>query len=1058
MIRSLVLFGIRFRRLVVPLAVALVVVAATQIGNLRTDILPEFAPTTVEVQTEALGLSAEEVEQFITVPLEQDLLNGVAFLDTIESVSMPGLSSVVMTFAPGTDPLDARQVVAERLTQAVGAAGLPQVADLPQMLQPLSATRRVSMVSMDSETLSPIEQSVLARWVIVPRLMGVEGVANVSIWGFRDRQLQILVDPTETARMGVDLGDVVRSAGNALEVSGLTFLEASTPGTGGFIDTPNQRLHVFHEQAISSPQELALVPLESDSRDPILADGTALTLGDVAEIVEDHQPLIGDAQCSGGPCVLLVVEKFPEADTPTVTADVEAALEALRPGLGDIQFDTSVYRPADHIEAATSNLRTALLIGAALAIIALVVVDWRTAFVALVTAATSGAIAVLVLLGTGTTINMIILVGFAGAAVFVIVDSVVAARSILYRPGENGRHSSPIPFNRTLIEGALPGRTVALYALIIAISMLLPVYFLDGMAGAFLPHVATGFLLAMASAILAALVVAPAIGMLLSEHTAPIDEAPNVLGILRRFSWPSPDTHRSTRLAIAAFTLPIAAALVVLPTLDVSMQPDIAERDTLIDLTAPPGVSLVAMSDSTDRLASDLRSIPGVEQVTAHVGRAIRSDQVVNVNRAEIWVGMRDDADYTTTLASIEARVADTGLDATISTYSDKRTEALLRESDQFSVRVYGDDPSRLQGAAESVRAAMADVRGIQDARLDLPPTEDTIEIDIDIERATASGIKPGDVRRNAAMLLSGITVGNLFESQKVFDVVVWGKPELRSSVDAVRSLPITLPDGSHIPLGDIASVEVVPAATAILHDSVQNFIPVVASVEGRTLTEVTADVEGAIAQLDLDLGFHAAVQDAGAASAATRNRTLMIAVAAVIGIYLLLQAGFGSWRLATVGLVSLPMAGTGSVIMARISDETFGLGAATGLIATLVVAAYWMVLLIRRLQSRRRSGQAFGPRLVSAGVTDLAVAGAMALTVAALGMVPMATMIGTAGMELAGAMAVSALGGLVTTALLTFVVLPAAYLRWGAKAEPDTEADDLFSVDLRELELTGRS
>src|SRR5918992_5090285 len=262
MMRWIVGSSLKFRRLIVAGGVAVMALGVTQLGKTSVDVLPEFKPPQVEVQTEALGLSAEEVEQLITVPLEQDLLVGIAFLDKIESASLPGLSSVVMTFEPGTDILDARQVVSERLTQAVGVAGLPQVAKPPQMIQPLSSTSRVSMVKLSSEKLSQIQMSVLARWVIVPRLLGVDGVANVAMWGFRDKQLQVLVDPKRLRDRGVTLQQIIRTSGNALEVSPLTYLEQSSPGTGGFIDTVNQRLHIFHEQAISTPEELAQVPLE----------------------------------------------------------------------------------------------------------------------------------------------------------------------------------------------------------------------------------------------------------------------------------------------------------------------------------------------------------------------------------------------------------------------------------------------------------------------------------------------------------------------------------------------------------------------------------------------------------------------------------------------------------------------------------------------------------------------------------------------------------------------------------------------------------------------------
>ncbi|HEV3497424.1 MAG TPA: efflux RND transporter permease subunit, partial [Actinomycetes bacterium] len=353
MMRWIVALSLKFRRLVLAAAVGVLVLGIVQVGRTPVDALPEFNPTTVEVQTEALGLSAEEVEQLITVPLEQDLLAGIAFLDEIESVSLPGLSSVVMTFEPGTDVLDARQVVQERLTQAAGVAGLPQVANLPQMIQPLSSSSRLSMIKLSSDDLSPIEVSVLARWVITPRLMSVPGVANVTVWGFRDRQLQVLVDPERLRRHQTTLQRVIETSGNALEVSPLSFLEASTPGTGGFIDTVNQRLDIFHEQAITTARELAQVPLEGQ-------EGLASpkTLGDVARVVENHQPLIGDAICPGGErCLLLVVEKFPGANTVEVTNGVEAALDAMRPGLGDMRIDTSLYRPASFIQSSFEQLQ-----------------------------------------------------------------------------------------------------------------------------------------------------------------------------------------------------------------------------------------------------------------------------------------------------------------------------------------------------------------------------------------------------------------------------------------------------------------------------------------------------------------------------------------------------------------------------------------------------------------------------------------------------------------------------------------------------------------------------
>ena len=280
MIRWIVGWSLKFPLLMLALAVALILVGITQLRNTPVDALPEFAPPYVEVQTEALGLSASEVEELISFNLEE-LLNGTPFLQSMRSTSVPGLSSIVLYFQPGTDILRARQLVSERLSLAYA---LPNVAQPPVILQPMSATSRVMMVGLSSKQVSPIQMSVLARWNIRPALLSVPGVANVSIWGMRDRQLQVLVDPQRLQARHVTLDQIVSTTGNALWVSPLTFLNASTPGSGGWIDGPQQRLEVRHVLPISSPNDLAQVNVED----------TTLSLGDVAAVVEDHQPLIGD--------------------------------------------------------------------------------------------------------------------------------------------------------------------------------------------------------------------------------------------------------------------------------------------------------------------------------------------------------------------------------------------------------------------------------------------------------------------------------------------------------------------------------------------------------------------------------------------------------------------------------------------------------------------------------------------------------------------------------------------------------------------------------------------
>jgi Cu/Ag efflux pump CusA len=373
MMRWIIEWSMQFRLFVVALAIALVVVGIAQLGNMPVDALPEFAPPYVEVQTEALGLSASETEELVTLN-QEELLNGTPWLQTIRSTTVAGLSSIILFFQPGTDIIRARQLVSERLGLAYA---LPNVAQPPAILQPMSATSRVMMVGLSSKQVSPIEMSVLARWTIRPALLSVPGVANVSIWGMRDRQLQVLVDPAKLRANHVTLDQIVATTGNALWVSPLSFLNASTPGSGGWIDSPQQRIEVRHVLPISSPKDLAQVNIE----------GTNLRLGDVAQVVENHQPLIGDNVLNNDPGLLFVIEKFPGANALDVSRGVEAKLDELRPGLSGIQIDTTIFRPASFIEMAINNLSRALLIGLLLLVLVLLAFHyhWRVALISLVT-------------------------------------------------------------------------------------------------------------------------------------------------------------------------------------------------------------------------------------------------------------------------------------------------------------------------------------------------------------------------------------------------------------------------------------------------------------------------------------------------------------------------------------------------------------------------------------------------------------------------------------------------------------------------------------------------
>jgi len=1030
MMRSIIGTSLKFRLLVVVAAAALLAVGVSQLRAMPVDVLPEFGPPTVEIQTEALGLSAAEVEQLITVPLEQDLLNGVAFLDDIRSESVPGLSRILLVFEPGTDILRARQVVAERMTQA---HALPHVSKPPAMLQPLSSANRVVMIGATSKSVSPIDMSLLARWTIVPRLTAVPGVANVSIWGQRDRQLQVQVDPQRLRDLNVSLGQVIETAGNALWVSPLTFIEASTPGTGGFIDTPNQRLGIQHISPIRTPADLAQVRLED-------ANGRKLALGDVASVVEDHQPLIGDAVVNDGRGLLFVVEKFPEANALDVTRGVENAIDSMRPGLSGIEFDSTLYRPASYIEKSIDNLTLALIIGAVLLVLVLgaFLFRWRTALISLVAIPLSLVSGALVLYALGQTMNAMVLAGLVAALALVIDDAIVdvdnIARRLRHREEGSGKSTAAI-----VLEASLEVRTPVLYGTLIVALAVVPVFFLEALAGSFFPDIAVAYLLALAVSMLVALTVTPALSLMLLS-TTPLERGESPLvrwlqrgyeGVLSRIV----DRPRSAYLAAGAVVL---AAVAAAPFFGQSPLPTFKESELLIRWDGAPGTSLPEMNRITGLASRELRSIAGVRNVGAHVGRAVTADQVVGVNSAEIWVSV-DPADYDATLASVKRVVAGyPGLSRDVQSYSNEKARAVLSGAEEdLVVRIYGEDFSVLRTKANEVRRVLSGIDGLGGEHVQLAAQEPTLEIETDLAAAQRHGIKPGDVRRAAATLLSGIGVGSLFEEQKVFDVVVWGVPATRHSLTSVRQLLIDTPTGGHVRLGEVADVRIAPNPAVIQRQAVSRYVDVAANVNGRDLGSATHDVERALQKVDFPLEYHSVVV---AAEEQPQGRLISIGVAAAIGIFLLLQAVFSSWRLAMLSLFTFPVAVAGGVLAARADGGDLSFGSYVGLLVVFGLAARNGILLVSRYrQLEQQEGEVFGPQLVLRAGRERLSPILTAAVAAGLVLTPLVIAGPISGYEIVHPMAVVILGGLVTSTFLNLFLVPAVYLRFGSRPEPET-------------------
>ena len=1018
MMRWLVRNSLRQPMLVVALACGLLFLGYRTLREMPLDVFPEFAPPLVEIQTEAPGLSAEEVEALVTVPLE-NALNGTSWLDTIRSKSVQGLSSVKLILQDGTDLIRARQLVQERL--ALEAPRLPAVARPPVILSPLSSTSRVLKIGLSSESLSQMDITELAKWTIRPRLMAVPGVANVAIWGQRDRQLQVLVDPEQLRANGVTLDQVVRAAGDATVVA-----------SGGFIDTPNQRLSVRHLSPILEPDDLA--------RTVVAFRGLApLRLGDVAEVVVGFPPPIGDAVINEGPGLLLIVEKQPWGNTLDVTRQVEAALAALAPALSDVEVDSTIFRPATFIERALENLTRSMLLGCVLVIIVLVafLFDWRTALISSLAIPLSLVAAAVVLRFVGVTMNTMVLAGLVIALGEVVDDAIIDVENIVRRLRLNQSTRRPRSAFRIVLGASLEVRSAVVYASLIVMLVFLPVFFLEGLAGSFFRPLALSYVLAIFASMLVAMTLTPALCMvLLPGRVGRRLESP-LVGLLKipyRRILPL-FTARPAFSAIclmAAFAIPIAA----IPMLGEEFLPKFKETDFLMHWVEKPGTSLEAMQRISQRAGRELLTIEGVRNFGTHTGRAEVADEVVGPNFTELWISLDESVDYDGTVAKIQETVDGyPGLYRDLLTYlSERIKEVLSGTSASMVVRIFGPDLPTLRDKAHEVEAALADLPGVINLKVESQVLVPQIEVRLRPEAAQRFGLTPGQVRRAATTLIKGVKVGEVYHHQKVFDVAVWGQKHIRDDVVSLRELMIETPSGARVPLGHVASVRIVPTPNGIKREGASRRIDVTCNIgDDYDLGTVAQQIEKRVLELPFEHEYHPEFLGEYAARVESQKRIITVGLLALIGIAVLLYTDFHSVRLVLLILLSAPFALLGGVAGAWLGSGAISLGSLIGFITVLGVSTRNGIMLIshyRHLQ--QNEGISFGMPLILRGAEERVAPILMTALTTTLGLVPLIIAGNSPGHEIEYPMALVIVGGLASSTVLNLLLLPALYRAFG--------------------------
>jgi CzcA family heavy metal efflux pump len=1035
MFRWIIGSSLRFRFLVIIAAVVMVAMGIGRVHDLPVDAFPEFAPPLVEIQTIGIGMSTPEVEELITVPMEE-VLKGTPELDVIRSKSVTALSQIVILFKRGTDLLHARQLVQERLQ--VAAARLPTGIGPPVMQPPLSSLSRVMKIGLSSKEMSMLDLSMTAYWKIRWRLLRVPGVANVAVWGERLKQLQIQVDPARMTSHEVTLNDVMEASSEALDFGFWPTSASVKTQIVGFIETPAQRLHIKPLLPAVTPERLAQVPVEVEN-------GKKILLGDVANVLWEQPLLVGDAVINHGPGIMLIVEKFPWANTLDVTRGVEAALAELKPGLPNIEIDHTIFRPATFIELSISNLTVALVTGAILVLLVLgaFLFEWRVALISVVALPLSLMAAVLVLYTQEATINTMVLAGFAVALGSIVDDAIIDVENIVRRLRQNRREGSTRSTAAVILDASLEIRSPIVYATLIIVLAVTPVFFMGGLSGTFFTPLALAYSLALLASMVVALTVTPALCLILLDKAAIERESPLVGWLQRGYQALLARVIQAPRATFLVSGVVVLAGIAVWPLLGTSLLPSFKERDFLMHWLTPPGTSHPEMFRMTVLASRELRSIPGVRNFGAHIGQAFNADEPVGIDFTENWISVDPKVDYNKTLAAIHQTVAGyPGMYRDVQTFLRERVkEALTGAGESIVVRIFGPELDVLRGRAAQVRQALTGIQGIVDLHEELQKEIPQVQITVDFAKAGRVGLKPGEIRRAAGIIFAGQEISDIHREGKVYDVIVWSTPQTRHSLTSVQELLLDTPKDGHVRLGDVADVRIAPSPNIVRRENASRRIDVHANVRGRDLGSVVHDVQQRLQSVQFPLGYHAELLGEAAERHAAQRRLLIASLAAAVGIALLLQAAFRSWRLAALVFLALPAALVGGVLAAYAGDRIISLGALVGFLAVLGIAARNGILLIHHCQHlAQHEGVAFGPELILTGARERLSPILMTTLATGLALLPLAITGDIPGQEIEYPMAVVILGGLVTSTLLNLFVVPALYLRLGSESGLDSE------------------
>ncbi len=1016
--------SLRNRLLVLSVALMMMIYGAITLTNMQVDVFPDLNKPTVTLMTEAGGMAPEEVEQLITLPLET-AMNGMPGVEVVRSTSGVGLSFVYITFGWGTDVYRARQLVAERLSLV--REQMPDGVN-PVMGPVSSIMGEIMLIALpiNGDKTTPMAVREYADFVVRPRLLTIPGVAQIIPIGGEVRQYLVALDTAKMAARGVSLDEIEGA---------LRGFSANT--SGGFLELNAREYLIRHVGRTARLEDLQYVPVA-------LRNGVPIALSQIATVSFAAAIKRGDAGLNGAPAVIISVQKQPSADTVKLTREIEAALAGLEKSLpAGMDKPRVTFRQADFIEASTGNLKGKLWLASIVVAVVLFafLMNWQATVISLTAIPVSLLATVLVFQYFGFSINTMTLGGLAIAIGELVDDAVVGVENVLRRLKQARKSNALVdePSMMALIRHAtLEVRSAIVYATLIVVLVLVPVFFLPGIEGRLMIPLAVAYVVSILASMLVSVTLTPVLAcyLLLRMQASQHDDTALQRWLKGHYRRLLARVLNAPRRWMLVGGIAVVVAGISVPFFPTTFLPPFNEGTIVIGMRLNPGTTLAAsvrLAQQAERLVSQ---VPEVSYVGRRSGRAELDEHPEGVHVSELDLALsRSTRTQDEIYADIRRRLSVLPAAISIGQPISHRIDHMLSGvRSQIAIKIVGDDLDTLRGQADALRQKLSSVRGLADLEIEKQVLTPQIRVNVDYQRAFAYGISPAKLTRELQMLVDGTRITQIVEGNRRFNLLL-RLPESARGVEGLKATLIDTPKG-RIALSQLADVVESDGPNQISRDDGRRRIVLSANAQGRALSEVVADIRAVVGQTALPQGYFITLGGQFEAQEEASRIIGLLSIASVALIFLILYSRYQSGRLALIILANIPLALVGAVIGLWMSSQPLSVAALVGFITLAGIAIRNGILKVSHYVNLiAAEGEQFNQQMLLRGSLERLTPVLMTALVTALALSPLLFEADQPGTEILHPVAVVIFAGLLSSTLLDSFLTPAMVWMFGRAA-----------------------